>query len=104
MKPCALVLTKGIPDERIIALAAMAGEAGVEKLKMYVILGMPHSDESEVDQLILFLPADSQSLFRRRRPGSEGDFLFDQSFCSQTTHAVGARGNAYPKMNSRRGY
>lgn len=48
-------LHKRIPDEKIFELAAMSAEAGVERLKMYVIIGMPHSHEEEVAQLIRFL-------------------------------------------------
>lgn len=48
-------LHKRIPDEKIFHLADMAGQAGIERLKMYVILGMPDSTPEEVDQLVVFL-------------------------------------------------
>jgi radical SAM superfamily enzyme YgiQ (UPF0313 family) len=48
-------LHKRIPDEKIFDLAALAGEAGVERIKLYIILGMPHSGEEEVESLVRFL-------------------------------------------------
>ena len=63
-------LNKKISDEMIFQLAAMAGEAGVERLKLYFIVGMPPSPEEEVDFLNRFLETIRRIFFtpgRRRR-------------------------------------
>ncbi len=48
-------LHKKISDERIFEIAHLAGRAGMERLKMYIIIGMPHSGEEEIESLIPFL-------------------------------------------------
>jgi len=64
-------LNKKISNEKMFAMAAMAAEAGIERLKLYLILGMPHSPENEIEPLIRFLQRTREVFFapggRRRK-------------------------------------
>lgn len=62
-------LGKKISNEQLFDLAANAAEAGIERLKLYFIIGMPHTDEAEVEVLLVFLRQAREAFFRpgRRR-------------------------------------
>lgn len=63
-------LGKKISNEQLFDLAANAAQAGIERLKLYFVVGMPGADTDEVEALLEFLRRTRETFFqpsRRRR-------------------------------------